>query len=403
MPQRLSDMVIDEVSLVRRGANQPALVTLFKSDYEEPEDVDKAGRPRMIPCPGADCSGKFPMGTKTCPSCGKTISYTSKGAAAFAPPSGATTTGTPLPPVTKGATSAIDGHVHTASPGASGDDADSCGTCGAPMTESSAMSDGTGSTGTGDDSQDMSKQQSSQQQSTGGNTRMDRPDELIAKTEADVMTYIEQTEADKAEADAKVEALTEEVASITVERDDAVAALQTSELGKADGSNGDPILSAIAKARPEDRPLLEAMHKSTQEAQEIAKAERAARITAEYIAKMAPIAKALATDAAALGPIMKAVDEKLAPAESAEIHRILKAAAEATRQSGIFKVQGSSGGGTTTGSSAISKLDNMAAEITKADPKMTKEAAQALVLTQNPDLYQEYLEERRNNQLVRNH
>ncbi len=150
---------------------------------------------------------------------------------------------------------------------------------------------------------------------------------------------------------------------------------------------------------PEEvRPMVEALWKEqetavrkAEELEKVLKAERDERLRKEYVAKAAEY-KHLAVKPEEFGLVLKAIADK-APEELAKLEAVLKAADEALGQSALFAEVGRGGEG--AGGSAWAKIEKAAGEIVQQDGKLTREQAVARVLDQHPELYEEYLSERK--------
>lgn len=145
------------------------------------------------------------------------------------------------------------------------------------------------------------------------------------------------------------------------------------------------------KALPEEvRKRIEDAEKSADEARKAAAAERDARVTAEFVQKAAFAEGKLPITAAKLGPILKRASEGATTAEdAAEIERVLKAAAEASRVTAIIGDDGR------TEASAIEKIEAEAAEIRKNNPLLSLAAARVEARKRNPELAKAEQAERR--------
>ena len=156
---------------------------------------------------------------------------------------------------------------------------------------------------------------------------------------------------------------------------------------KADGSFD---LSGV----PEDqRPIIEALWKQSERSELLEKQlqeEKDQRLVKQFVEKAQGFVN-LPIKADEIGPVFKAIAEK-APKEFEQVDSLLKAVDEALGQSKLFKEIGSSHQGA---SNAWDKVEQMATQIVQKDESITKEQAITRVLEQNPDLYSEYLAEKR--------
>lgn len=146
------------------------------------------------------------------------------------------------------------------------------------------------------------------------------------------------------------------------------------------------------------RPVIEALWKENEaavtkakELEATLKAERDERLTREFVAKAAAL-KNLSLNADEMGPVFKTLSES-APDAWAKIEGLLKTANQQLSQTALFREIGTSGGA--SAGSAWGRAVQMAEQmVQKSDNGMTKEQAITKVLQQNPDLYNEYLNER---------
>jgi hypothetical protein len=197
-------------------------------------------------------------------------------------------------------------------------------------------------------------------------------------TEAEMVAAVEKAEQERDDANTKL---------AKAETDHAALAEKVDALEKAAKSDDEPAEVNKADLSPEVRALVEKAEKAeqaaaeriakaekdAQEASDIAKAERDQRITREFVAKAEEF-RSLSVEPAKFGPILKSVSEKLTKEEVDELDRVLKAADEQLRQSGIFKEAGVSGDPRTGGTSEeqVSELQRKAEEIRKTDPSVSQ-------------------------------
>ena len=136
---------------------------------------------------------------------------------------------------------------------------------------------------------------------------------------------------------------------------------------------------------------LEAVEKANtraEEAERIAKAERDHRVTQEFIAK-ARAYTGLPLSADEFGPVLKKLSETLEEEEYDLLTKALNAASESVAN-GILGEVGKRG--TISDFEAISKAEGVAAEISKSEG-ISKEAALARVFDEHPEMYDEFLQE----------
>lgn len=136
---------------------------------------------------------------------------------------------------------------------------------------------------------------------------------------------------------------------------------------------------------------LEAVEKANtraEEAERIAKAERDHRVTQEFIAK-ARAYTGLPLSADEFGPVLKKLSETLEEEEYDLLTKALNAASESVAN-GILGEVGKRG--TISDFEAISKAEGVAAEIAKSEG-ISKEAALARVFDEHPEMYDDFLQE----------
>jgi len=156
---------------------------------------------------------------------------------------------------------------------------------------------------------------------------------------------------------------------------------------KEDGSFD---LSGITE---EQQPIIEALWKQAEKSELLEKQlkeEQDQRLVKQFIEKAQSFDN-LPIQASEIGPVFKAIAEK-APKEFEQIDSLLKAVDEALAQSKLYKEVGSNHQGA---SNAWDKVEQMAAGIVQKDESISKEQAITRVLEQNPQLYSEYLAEKR--------
>lgn len=149
----------------------------------------------------------------------------------------------------------------------------------------------------------------------------------------------------------------------------------------------------VLKSLPEEvRKRLETAEKRAEEAEKIAKAERSARelseITKRVEADMALI-DGTAAEKAALIQRLRAVVTK---EDADRVEAILTAASKAIGASSLFSEIGQTGA---LAGSATAKLEAIAEDLRKQDPKLRKSVAMAEAAKLHPDLRREQLAEQR--------
>jgi len=137
---------------------------------------------------------------------------------------------------------------------------------------------------------------------------------------------------------------------------------------------------------------MEAVSKANEratEAETIAKAEREHRLNQEYIAKARAYTN-LPVDAEEFGPVLKKLDETLSEDEQGIIEKVFNAANERVAAGGTFDEIGKRG---IDGYEAVSKLDAEAKALVEKTEGLTMEQARTQILEQDPSLYDEFLQE----------
>lgn len=139
---------------------------------------------------------------------------------------------------------------------------------------------------------------------------------------------------------------------------------------------------------------LEEAEKRAAVAEEIAKAERDKRLTAEWITKTRADLAALPADAETLGCVLKRASEVVSVDDFAELHRVLKAAAEQIAANDALTRE-VGGTGNETSESSAAKIDSMArALVTEGVAKSYGEAIGILGgRTENRALFESYRNE----------
>ena len=136
---------------------------------------------------------------------------------------------------------------------------------------------------------------------------------------------------------------------------------------------------------------MEEVNKANQRAEEaerIAKAERDFRLNEEYVSK-AQSYIGLPVNPSEFGPVLKRLHENMSENDVQMIEKALSAANETIASGGFFSEFGKRGTGA---SEPISKIDQKASELVEKHG-MSMEAARSQVIEQDPTLYDEYLSE----------
>jgi hypothetical protein len=190
--------------------------------------------------------------------------------------------------------------------------------------------------------------------------------------------------------------VTAQVATLTKERDDAIAR-EKEAAEKAAAKPGDEGKDELTKAL-EANPVLKAAFDAKQaematlsdriaQAETIAKAERDERLDKEFVAKAVELAQP-----AEFGKVLREVTEKCSPETSAEMVRVVKAAVEQARASTTLTLP-SNPAVRMAGGSAWDQIVQKAEELIAADPKLDKAHAIDKARELNPDLVRKFREE----------
>ena len=125
------------------------------------------------------------------------------------------------------------------------------------------------------------------------------------------------------------------------------------------------------------------------EAEQIAKSERSIRENQEYVAKARAYTN-LPVSAEEFGPVLKRLNEVLEEDELGIVEKVLNAANERVASGGAFSEIGKRG---IDGYEAVSKLDAEAKALVEKNSDLSIEQARERVLEQDPSLYDEFLQE----------
>jgi chromosome segregation ATPase len=213
---------------------------------------------------------------------------------------------------------------------------------------------------------------------TGGTVDPISKDDL----DPEVVTYIDGLETEVTDLTKSVEDLTAEKDALTTEKTEVEKRLKEAEdNGLIVKSEDEQRAALIAKADPAVRALIEKAEQSAKEASEIAKAERDARLDREFISK-AESMPMLAEDKTEFGTLLRKAHEALGDEDFGKFEQVLKTANEQIAKGNLFSEFGHGGGETTISKS----VEAAAAEITKAEPTLTREQAIAKAYEANPAL-----------------
>lgn len=166
---------------------------------------------------------------------------------------------------------------------------------------------------------------------------------------------------------------------------------------KIDKSDLPPaVRAALEKAEEREAAAEERIAKAEEKAasaDKLAKAERDERVTREFVAKAETgDLRGIPGKAAEVGPLMKSLAEA-APETWAEFEKsVLSPAAEQLKASNLLKEAGAGGEGPPP-ESALRKMQDMAVELRKAEPQITRHEAMERVRKEHPELQGQVAEE----------
>lgn len=149
----------------------------------------------------------------------------------------------------------------------------------------------------------------------------------------------------------------------------------------------------LAKADPGTRAAIKKAEDRAEAAEKVAKEERDTRLTNEFIAKAESDYGHMSVEPAKFGPVLKAASEKLSKEEFDAIETALKAADEQIEKGALFAEAGATG--PLAAADAFGELQQKAADIKKAEPKLSEGEALDKAMKDNPDLEAAYLAEAR--------
>lgn len=159
-----------------------------------------------------------------------------------------------------------------------------------------------------------------------------------------------------------------------------IAELEKSAAEKLTGA------AEIAKVQADAAVLVAKAQADATEAREIAKAERDQRIAKEFTEKVS-VFKRLSINKATDGAVLREIAEKCSPEVATRIDEILKSAENLLAETSILmRPMGSSQSGA---GSAFGKLEAIAKELVSKGEAKTNAKAMALAMDRNPDLYVE--------------
>jgi hypothetical protein len=134
--------------------------------------------------------------------------------------------------------------------------------------------------------------------------------------------------------------------------------------------------------------IVEKANARAEAAEEIAKAERDFRLNQEFVAKARSYSN-LPVNPEEFGPVLKKLNEVLNEDELGLVTKVFSSANETVAHAGVFTEIGKRGVGSYE---TVSKVDGKAHEIAKSEG-ITIEAARERVFEQDPSLYDQYLQE----------
>lgn len=141
----------------------------------------------------------------------------------------------------------------------------------------------------------------------------------------------------------------------------------------------------------EMRPIIEQLWKEKEDAENLIKEQKDAAKKQEYITKAATYTN-LPIKAEEFGLVLKELSEK-APEALAKLEEVLKSVNEQLGENVLMKEIGGNGSGL-SGQQSMTKVEKAAEAVRQANPSFTKEQAITKALELNPELYNDYLENR---------
>jgi hypothetical protein len=190
--------------------------------------------------------------------------------------------------------------------------------------------------------------------------------------------------------------LTAQVATLTKERDDAIAQAKEAadKAAKPAEDEGKDELQKALDANPALKAAFEAQSAATKEALEKAEkaeakaeVERDERLTKEFVAKAAEL-----DQPADFGKVLREVAEKCSAETAGEMVRVVKAAVEQAKAATTLTLP-SNPAVRMAGGSAWDQIVQKAEELIAADPKLDKAHAIDKARELNPDLVRKFREE----------
>jgi len=148
----------------------------------------------------------------------------------------------------------------------------------------------------------------------------------------------------------------------------------------------------LKSADPEIVELFKATEERAAVAEEIAKAERENRLQREFIEKAAEY-DSLPVETGTFGIVLKDAAESMDADTYDALTTVLAAANESIKQGGLMSEIGVSG--TFDADSGMGRIEQVASVLRSENPDLTREAAIAKAVTDDPALYDIYNEERR--------
>ena len=204
--------------------------------------------------------------------------------------------------------------------------------------------------------------------------------EVISKAVEDKDTELAKAREDL---DTANQIITEKDAELAKAREDLEAAnveIETLKAKPADEPSEEELLKSMPDAA---RELFQKMRAQKEAAEEQVRKEAAEKAEAEAVAKAAGL-KAIPVEQAKLISVVKGCSE--------EVLEILKAANAAIETAVLGEVGKNRGNGAdTTCEDAWNQIEKRAEEIAKRD-NVTKEKAVSIAISENPELYKQYLE-----------
>lgn len=236
------------------------------------------------------------------------------------------------------------------------------------------------------------------EESTPSDLRDILPAETLSSIESVLKSALsaEPTTGDEMDLEALVDQLPEEVVDYVTDLEtkvkDLTKRLEDAEKPAPEDEETDPVAKALATLPAEAVELFKAQSDRLAVAEKELAESKIAKANETWIAK-ARAFDGVVEKPEEFGVILREVAD-IKPELAASIETALKVAAERVTKGDLFKELGH---GTAPASDIESKVEQLAKSFIEADAKLSPSAARAKVWQESPELYDEYLQEQRQN------